>query len=700
MNFLTPLFLLGGLAIAAPVIFHLVRSSTRERTLFSSLMFLRPAPPQLTHRSKLEHWLLLVLRCLALGLLAFGFARPFLRTPILSDASSGQAKRIVVLLDTSASMRRSGLWAAAREKAESAVRKATPIDQVALFTFDRNTQALFSFEEWQATPVGDRIATAVARLAATNPGWGATLLDSALITAADALADNSALTSNGPRQIVLITDLQAGSHLAGLQSYEWPKGVELIVDPVKPARETNAGLQRVAESADTDRQSEAAVRVRVSNAPESAREQFQVGWAPAAGDGFLGAPLNVYVPPGQSRVVSIPVPREGRSERIVLKGDDEDFDNTVFVIPPEKQKMTALYLGGEMADDTKQPLFFLKRALPDTPRFTAELIARAPSATLNPAEIQEAKLFFVTDLLPRESAVALRDQAMAGKTVVFVPKNVSSAATLATLLGIDSVPMDETKPANYAMLADIDFKHPLFAPFADPRFSDFTKIHIWKYRRLNPDGIPGARVLAKFDNGDPALLEVPAGQGRILILTSGWQPDDSQLSISSKFVPLLYGILELSGGLTPTPDQYYVGDDLPLPGATAAGGVTVLNPDASSLTLPPDAKHFSRTLQPGIYQLTAGVQTQRIAVNVAAAESRTSPLPAEELERFGAPAPHPEVPPEQAARRGEQLQGVEMEGRQKLWRWFIVATLAILLVESALAGWTTRHPALSGGSSS
>jgi hypothetical protein len=37
---------------------------------------------------------------------------------------------------------------------------------------------------------------------------------------------------------------------------------------------------------------------------------------------------------------------------------------------------------------------------------------------------------------------------------------------------------------------------------------------------------------------------------------------------------------------------------------------------------------------------------------------------------------------------------VEAEGRQKLWRWFIAATLAVLLVESALAGWTARRTSL------
>ena len=61
------------------------------------------------------------------------------------------------------------------------------------------------------------------------------------------------------------------------------------------------------------------------------------------------------------------------------------------------------------------------------------------------------------------------------------------------------------------MLGQIDFEHPIFAPFAEARFSDFTKIHFWKHRRLETDQIPGARVVARFDNGDPAFVQVPVG---------------------------------------------------------------------------------------------------------------------------------------------------------------------------------------------
>ena len=133
MSFLTPLFLLGSLAIAAPIIYHLVRRTTRERTRFSSLMFLLPSPPRLSKRSRLEDILLLILRCVALALLALGFARPFLRQSPISDPTAAQPKRIVILVDTSASMRREGVWPAARATVEDVLRRIGPTDHVALY---------------------------------------------------------------------------------------------------------------------------------------------------------------------------------------------------------------------------------------------------------------------------------------------------------------------------------------------------------------------------------------------------------------------------------------------------------------------------------------------------------------------------------------------------------------------------------------
>jgi hypothetical protein len=179
MSFLTPLFLLGGLALALPVIFHLIRRTTRERTVFSSLMFLLPTPPRLTKRSRLEHWLLLLLRCLALALLALGFARPFFKETTANDAVGPGAVRRIVLVDTSASMRRAGLWDEARARVDLELRATGPGDQMAVFAFARDSRPLLSFGDWTATPPDARAALVNAKLAEVSPGWGATNLGAA-----------------------------------------------------------------------------------------------------------------------------------------------------------------------------------------------------------------------------------------------------------------------------------------------------------------------------------------------------------------------------------------------------------------------------------------------------------------------------------------------------------------------------------------
>lgn len=703
MSFLTPLFLIGGLAIAGPIIYHLVRRTTRERLRFSSLMFLMPSPPRLSKRHRLEHLLLLLLRCAALLLLALGFSRPFLQQAPITDPTAAEPRRVVLLIDGSASMRRAGVWEAARARAEQVLRQAGPADQVAVMSFDVGPRALVTFDEWNRTGANERAALAGARLAALAPGWGGTHLGKALIAAAEALAEDDGKAAPGPRQIVLVSDLQAGSRMDTLQAYEWPKGVDLIVEPVKATTATNAGVQLVAEAADTSRGTDAPVRVRVSNAADSKGERFTLGWmrsgvGAAAAPEAVGVAVEAYVPPGQSRVFSLVPPKGGAApDRIVLRGDEEEFDNTVHVIPPVQQKPTVLWLGGDVVEDVKQPLFFLRRAYAETPRVAVNTLAVRPGAG-QPADLGGASVIFVGDALPEAEAAAVRQAVEAGRTAVLVMRTAAMAPTLGAIAGRAGTapPIEEARLATYAMLGEVDFQHPLFAPFADPRFSDFTKIHVWKHRKLDPAVLPGARAIAKFDSGAPAMLDVPVGKGRVLVLTFGWQPDDSQLAVSTKFVPLLWSLLELAGGVSSASTQYAVGDAILLPAGMAA--TAMRQPDGQAVPLADKAAEFAGTLQPGIYETVpaTGTRGARFAVNLEATESRTAALALDELEQLGLPVAKPAgetVKSGAAAATTTLLQGVETEGRQKLWRWFIVATLLVLLVESALAGWTARRAA-------
>jgi hypothetical protein len=722
------------LAVAGPVIFHLIRRTTRERTPFSSLQFLQPDPPKLTERSRVEHWLLLLLRAAALALLALAFARPFFKSTSPSANPDGSAKRSVLLVDISASMRRTGLRQAAFDKAEVFVKKAGPGNSVAVLAFAGTTRTLMDFPQWSALPPETRAAQAMALLKQADLTWESTSLADALGAAADLLRERSdaasgSADSSGPAaasggEVMLITDLQDGSRLTGLQNRDWPQGTVVTIAAVAPDKPGNAGITLAAEGAAPAGGGTPPARVRVWNAQDSSTERFQLGWAAADGVSFVGQPMEVYAPPGQARVISldwlgqVPPPSvpvaastnaapatplaqqnaDPQPGRILLKGDAELFDNTVHAVPPAPVKVTAFYLGTEALEDTKQPLFFLNRALPQSRLLSMELVPLPPAAAIPPSDPGKPRVFFLTGVPSDSQLEAVKSGLSAGDLAVAVLTSASQGPALAKLAGVESVAVEEAAAENYAMLGAIDFKHPLFAPFADPRFSDFTKIRFWHHRKLDANQLPGSRVVAKFDSGDPAVLDLTVGKGRLVVMTSAWHPADSQLALSSKFVPLVASLLESGGVTRAAPSQFIAGGVISREALDFAPdtALSVTLPGGSTAAWDAGAAAFAGALEPGIYTVSGAGKTLTFAVNSDPAESRTAPLPVEELERLGVPIASPASA---AARKpGDasapaDLGAVETESRQKLWRWIIAAALAVLIVETVLAGLTARRPA-------
>ena len=683
MNFLAPLFLLGALAIAGPVIFHLIRRTTREVTPFSSLMFLKASPPRVTRRSRIENLWLLLLRCLVIGLLALGFSRPFLqRQNATTLPTANPGKRTVVLVDTSASMRREDLAAQARAKAEAIVRGAKPEDEIALLTFDRATRTLLNFEQWRKATAGERVAQAMQKLETIAPGWSGTALGAALLQAAEML--------NGPGEgqspaleIVVISDLQEGSRFDGLQGYEWQRGITVRTEPVVAKRLANAAAQWIADGEDAETTNEkAGPRIRVMNSEESPQEQFALEWVKA------GAPsekLDVYVPAGQVRVAR-PSPPDLGAERLALSGDDVSFDNALFILKPQPVQAPLLYVGNDASDDSADAFYFLSRAFQKTPSLRVDVRATRGDAPVPAFQLQEAQMIVLGEVIGDAALPGIRQFIRDGKTVFAPLPNSAAAETLARLLETPAFTATEADVKDYAMFAQVDFQHPLFSAFADPRFNDFTKIHFWKHRRIETTALTGARVLASFDDKDPALVEVPLGKGRVVILASTWRPADSQLALSSKFVPLLHAMLEQSSKLPPRKAQYFVGEAVPLPPGPQP--FKVRKPDGVEIDAAAGST-FADTDQPGIYAVTPGAL--RFAVNLSPDESKLTPIGAERLGSLGVPLASllkPAVPhsPEETA----HAQAAELEGRQKMWRWLIVAALAVLLLETLLAGRVSR----------
>ncbi len=710
MSFLYPLFLAGAAAIAIPIVLHMVRRRTKKRVAFSSLMFVPAAPPLLRNRSRVENVFLLMLRCAIVVLLAFAFSRPFFARPA-SNNGVRPAKRIVLLIDTSASMRRTGLWGQATAHVRAALQDAGRADSVCIMSFDRETRIVMGFEQWDRLEPPQRAAAGAEQVSKLLPTWGQTNLAAALIAAAEAVEDeeiNDAGQAATARRIVLISDLQEGSELEGLAGYEWPKQTGLVVRQVRPAAATNAALQLVTDRADlTATDTENRPRIRITNSSDAAAEQFQINWANDAAvhsgprDSLRSGPnepVNVYVAPGRSVVIRAPAAKGGQaSPRLILTGDDHDFDNTLYVAPsirPAFGGVNILYIGGDDPNDSKEMLFYIRQAFGATGALAPQVVWRRGDQDIAAEEAAAADLIVVTDILSPQNIAVFRAGVESGRTLLLVLKGVEAAETLAGLAQIEKVALEEAQVDRYAMLGRIDFTHPLFMPFSEPLFGDFTQIHFWKYRRINAGDLPDARVPAWFDTDDPALLELRVGKGSLLVLSCGWGRADSQLALSSKFVPLLYSILEYAGVRTTEQLQYFVGDSVPIRRSPAceSGDVRIRKPDGSVIVIePPESAGggFAQTDQPGIYTIQSDAgrpDAGLFAVNLSARECRTAPIPIEDLENLGVVLDHGDRRIEKAENMRRHSNLAEMEYEQKLWRRLLAALLIVALMETALAG--------------
>ncbi len=751
MGILVPLYLAGLTALSLPLIFHLVRRTPRGRQEFSSLMFLSPTPPRLTRRSRLDQILLLLLRLAALALIAFAFCRPFLREAALLSQTDLAGRRVALLIDTSASMRRGDLWTQAIKFAEKYLDELNPQDDVALFAFSDRLRTIIDFQKEGAAPIADKPQVVRNRLKQLQPDWGATDLGTALVSVASELdsASDVSQSSLDPR-IVVISDFPSGSRIESLQSFEWPKRIPVETQRVSLMSTTNAHAQVLPAEEGNEL---ADVRVRVTNAADSRGDQFFVAWQNAAfangerqPSGDSGStrgtqttrgltPLvrkervgevAVYVPAGQSRVIRLPRGDDNlTADRVVLRGDDHEFDNTFFVVPPRKLDATVLYAGRDAVNDPNGLQLYLRLATANDPLRQVEIKPLENGEALaTPAELAP-KLVVISQAVSLDLQTALRSFAERGGTLLLVPEGEEASAAMVSFFedvelaaapnATEVVAESRRSDDKYLLLGDIDFTHPLFTSFASPRYNDFTKIHFWKHCPIRLKTPATTRIVARFDNGDPALLERSVGAGRVLALLSGWQPEESQLALSSKFVPLIGALLDLACGGTEAVEGITVGQPMMLLESWRAGGVnppveTKQSDNLRTRGLMPPARQevafvvrtpdgrdirgdvgssFTETDHPGIYRVKLGSTETLFAVNLSTSESNTAPLDLEQLEQRGVRFTVEKTRSERIDRIRQQ-RDTELEGRQKVWRWLIVLALVTLILETWWAGRAER----------
>ncbi len=212
------------------------------------------------------------------------------------------------------------------------------------------------------TPV-ERTQQVLAAIPSLHASWRSTDLGLALTTVADRLVrTEQAGEMNGERasEIVLISDLQAGSRIDQLENYQWPSGCVLRVERIAPSKTANVSASllrakeeglisqtpstsKTAEPADESSPSQQpsnsktssteSVAVRLAYVGDSAPAKVTLHWSDANGEALEGTRLQTELASHEASVVRM-VALNSDAGRLVLEGDHVTFDNERFVARP------------------------------------------------------------------------------------------------------------------------------------------------------------------------------------------------------------------------------------------------------------------------------------------------------------------------------------------------------------------------------
>ena len=689
MQFLNPLFLIGSLAVIAPILVHLVRRETSRRVLFSSLMFVRRTPKASLRKQRLRHPLLLLLRMAALLLLVLAIARPLLTDPDSVGLSGSGRRSLILLLDDSFSMRFGDWFERARSQARAILESMGPGDRVQTVLFSDSTR-LLNRPEANPREVGKLID-------ALEPGFSGTDYGPALRLADQLLAG----APEGSPEIHWISDFQESGWQPGSPNVSIDDRVELRTYPVAQAPGPNVSIGPVTVEPE-DRSSS-----RVTIATEIRSRNLRQGMDPTLALEINGEPARSRTVPlkaNDTRLVrfeSVAVPRGNSNARLHLQFEDAlPEDNFAYSSLSPAPRLKTLLLGENRRDH-----YYLSRALRASPDSPLDLKVAEPGR-IPPSELSSYAAVILNNCgaLPEETTSALIRFVKSGGGLLLISGSQTHPGSLGDLQEI--LPATLLKRYRAAgrgrdqHIGSFQKRHPIFNSFEEVHFSYLMDTAYIDYTLAEP--LPGSQVLASLQNGSPLLLEREVGKGRVLLFTSSLDRNWNQLPLKSVFLPFCQEMVKYAARFQLSPQAYRVGDRVALQslnpqwakalaalsysGRSFAHSWTVVAPSGREIPLddPVGENRSSLKLtEPGFYRFRVQETEHALAANL---DPRESDLRAPDPEQLLAQLPRVSRQEGAAPRQPTSLDRRHaLEDRQHLWWYLVLTACLVLLVESLLA---------------
>lgn len=707
MNFLHPWALgIGAAAIGLPLVVHWLTRPRPVRMPLSTVRFVMEAVRQRRARYRLRDWIILLLRALAVALIAWAFARPLggAAAPLVpGHAAAGTAR--VVIVDQSQSN------AAVAPNGVAAFDRAKPV-AARYLAGAAGTRANLILAGARPRPVFDALSANVAalrdELSAAKPLAERLDLPAAIARAAEMLA---AVPPGGRRELIVVSDFQRADWAAA-DFAPLPADVVIQLESVAPAGEmpANLAVQRVAAAGRVEQGREVAVEIDVGNYSRVARQvqaELTLGGSTYRLEGLC--------PPGvKTTLATTIVPRDAGWQtgeaRLLGTEDALPADNTRPVVLNVRPTPMYVLITREPAKPQAVSSHFVERALaPAAKRGGGSGIPAAPSG--GPVErVQRVD----SKAPPDKDALAAADLIVVDHPGKLPANTIELLASLVRrgrgLLYVAAEPVDATNLKLFADAAGADLKMPV--KFLPPQAGQVRRdLTLAETRQDQPpfrefgEGLAAAigplrfggglntqrdeaglldDIQATYSDRSACLVTTPCGAGMVCVLNADLAA--SNLPASPVFVPMVAELVARLLGRSTGDAAIASGErlDATLPpdaGSTAANLSLAGPPDVSvndlgALSDEANAVRWAWPAAgpPGVYSVQRGGATvYAIATAIPASEADLTPMaPAALADRAAS-----------GRKVGFASAGSGDDSREndRLWAWVLAACCGCLLLE-------------------
>lgn len=675
MQLMFPWFLVGLVAIAVPIVIHLLQLRRPQRLLFTNTAFIRQVELVTVRHRNLQHLLILAARVLGIAALVLVFCQPFIPARQVRRLSSG----VDVLVDNSFSMQgqaveQGSLFGAALEEAGALGRTVSTGER---FRLVNDGGAELSQSAYQAKLTG-------LKLVARNP--------------LNKIRGEAAARGEQGNSLYLFSDFQKNAF--DVKALDALGKKEVVLVPLAAKTLGNVYVDSVwLDDAFVRVRTNVGLHVRLRNGGTSAVNDCAVKV-------FLGerqaAVYRVSIGPNQvaTSVVQVQAGDAGLAlGRVVTEDVPVTFDNTYYFTLQPAAAIRILEIGEEA---TTQQLYG------NEPLFKYSFVK---PGNVDYGILRQVNLVLVREIGQVDAGLraALRAVVKRGGSVVVVPPAAAaghgSYQTLFKEVGLGTVQWEDV--AGMPELREVAMPSPREPFFRDVFGAQQRSVTMPRAAPVLRWSRTGTDIL-RLRDGESYLASFGSDAGQVYVFSAPFAKAYSDFASHALFVPVMYRMAMLSYQNEQQPayqlTQGAVGLRIPVATADETAGQADeagFRLVKDSLTLIPAQRVVGNEVRlelpagmdtPGFYQVQRrGKVLTTLAFNQNKRESELAAYSADELRAMIGPN-RPNIRVVEGGADGAGLAKFQEEQQgQPLWRYFLALALACFLAEALLVRFKDRR---------